>query len=229
MRPSDPRWAVRRQDVRGGTVENVGVTRIILVDDHNLFRAGIKALLASQDDLSVVAEAATAREGLEAVQSHRCDLVVLDFNLPDQDGPWVVARIRQHAPRLPILLLSQYTDPDRVRQVMEAGCHGYVVKTAEEHELLSAIAVVAAGGIYVHPAVAPALLGPRPSEHDFSPREVAIMRFLINGLSNQEIAERLHVSLGTVKRDLSALYARLSVGDRTQLLAEAIARGLVEP
>jgi DNA-binding NarL/FixJ family response regulator len=205
------------------------MTRIVLIDDHNLFRAGIKALLMAEPDLSVVAEAATAEEGFQAVQSHSCDLVVVDYNLPDQDGPGLITRIRRYFPDLPILLLSQHTDFDRVREVMDCGCHGYMVKSADEHDLLTALRLVAAGGIYVHPIVAPALLIRGPEEEEFSSRQKAVMRLVATGCSNQDIADRLHVSLGTVKRDLSILFERTGVSDRTQLLVEAITRRLVEP
>lgn len=205
------------------------MTRIVLIDDHKLVRGGFKALLSAQPGLSVVAEAGTAREGFEAVERTRCDLVILDFNLPDADGPSLVTLIRRHYPKLPVLLLSQHTEPDKVRYAMDCGCHGYVVKSAEEEDLLTAIRIVAVGGIYVHPSVAEACLGRRETALEFTPRDVAILRMLASGVSNQELSERLHVSLGTIKRDLSQLFARLDVSDRTQLLAAAISRGLIEP
>jgi DNA-binding NarL/FixJ family response regulator len=204
------------------------VADIILVDDHTLFRAGLKALLAPLDDLEVVAEASTAREGLEAIERSRCDLAVIDLNLPDQDGRQLALAIRQRRSALPILVLSQHDDPLRVRQIMQCGCNGYLVKTAEEDELITAIRVTAAGGMYVHPSVAQALLG-RDAGRVLTEREEDMLSLLPHGLSNQEIADRLHVSLGTIKRDLSNLYERFSVSDRTHLLAEAINRGLIEP
>ena len=204
------------------------MARILLIDDHNLVRSGIKALLTAQPGLEVVAEAGTAREGFEAVERCRCDLVIVDFNLPDEDGTWVVLQIRRFYPRLPILMLSKFTDPDKVRYAMDCGCHGYIVKSAEEEDLLLAVRVVVSGGIYVHPAVADACLGRRDTAEEFSPRDVAILRLLTGGQSNHEISARLHISLGTVKRDLAQLFARLEVSDRTQLVAAAIARGLVE-
>lgn len=205
------------------------MTRIVLIDDHKLFRAGLKALLSTEEDLTVAAEATTGQEGLEAVERFRCDLVVLDFNLPDVEGPMLARRIRMRFPGLPILLLSRYEDPERVRQAMEVGCNGYLVKSADEEEFLTALRVVASGGIYVHPAVARALLGGRPAGPELSSRELTVIRYVARGLSNPEIAQRLLVSLGTVKRDLSLLYERFSVTDRAQLVAEAMAHGLVEP
>jgi DNA-binding NarL/FixJ family response regulator len=205
------------------------VKRIVLIDDHTLFRAGIKALLTSQEDFEVVAEASTASEGYKAVVSHACDVAVIDYVLPDQDGPELVAQIKLHTPKLPILLLSAHTEVDKVRLVMDRGCHGYIVKSATENELLVALRIVAAGGIYVHPAVAPALLSGATEEKALTSRQIAIIRYLTAGKSNQEIADDLHLSLGTIKRNLSQLFEQLEVSDRTQLLSEAIARGLVKP
>jgi NarL family two-component system response regulator LiaR len=201
--------------------------RIILIDDHNLFRAGIKSLLASQPGLSVVAEASSAEEGLDAVRRYRCDLVVLDYNLPDRDGVWLVEEIRKVYPRLPILVLSQFLEPGKVRRVLDTGAYGYVVKSAEEEELLAAIGSVGKGGLYVHHAVAQAALWSDEMRESFSEREVAILSMLGDGVSNKEMADRLNVSLGTVKRDVSNLFDKFSVTDRTQLLAEAIRQGLV--
>lgn len=209
-------------------VEASRMLRVILIDDHNLVRDGIKAILTAQPDVTVVAEAATAREGFAAVQSCRCDLVIVDFNLPDEEGTWVVLQIRRVFPRLPVLLLSQYTDPEKVRYAMDCGCHGYVVKSAPQRDLLAAVQLVGAGGIYVHPAVAEACLGRRESREEFKTRDLTMLRLLATGLSNQQMSTRLNVSVGTVKRDLAQLFARLGVSDRTELVAEAVARGLVE-
>lgn len=206
-----------------------GVTRIVLVDDHSLFRAGLKALLARQDNLSVVAEAATATEGCRVVDRYRCDLVLVDYHLPDQDGLWLVDRLRRSHPSLPILVLSQFTELEKVRRIMERGCHGYLVKSASEEELLAAVKVVAAGGVYFHPAVAQAFLQPADTSYKLNARELTIAQLLTNGLGNQQIAQSLNLSLGTIKRELSQLYNRFSVSDRTQLVAELLARRLVEP
>lgn len=210
------------------TNEN-SVTRIIIIDDHRLFRSGLKSLLTPFEDLRVVAEAATAAEGLEAVTRHACDVVLLDFNLPDEEGPYLAARIRRRFPELPILLLSQHDDPVRVRQAMEAGCHGYLVKDSDEQHLVIAVRLVAEGGMYVHPRVARAVVGGSGRVRGVGPRELEILSMLASGRSNQEIARSLNVSLGTIKRDLSTLYDQFGVSDRTRLVAEAMSRGLVKP
>jgi DNA-binding NarL/FixJ family response regulator len=187
----------------------------------------MKALLATQSEYRVVAEASNARAGLEAVQRHGCDLVLIDYHLPDEDGPWLVAKLRHMYPDLATLVVSQFTEPERVRKAVDSGCNGYVVKSAEERDLLTALRVVAAGGIYIHPTVAPIFLR-LDDTLVLSDRERETIQLLTDGLSNQQMADRLNVSLGTVKRDLSQLYDRLAVSDRTQLVTEAIARGLAE-
>jgi len=207
------------------------MVRIILIDDHNLFREGIKAIFQSSPDISVVAEAATAAAGVQAAERYACDLVVADFALPDYEAPWLLGQLRKRKANFPILMLSQHVDYDKVRQVIAMGANGYIVKTASREELMQAVSVVAAGGIYVHPAVAPALLaqpGPSDGRAILSARERAILELLVQGLSNPSIADRLHVSLGTVKGDLQGLFSKLAVSDRTRLAATALARGLVE-
>ena len=187
----------------------------------------MKALLATQDEYVVVGEASTATEGLKTAEHQPCDLVLIDYHLPDKDGPWLVAKVREKFPALNTLVVSQFIEPARVRRAMDAGSNGYVVKSAEEADLLLALKVVSSGGIYVHPAVAPTFLRTNQPE-SLSARERETIQLVVDGHSNQQIADQLHVSLGTVKRELSALYERLSVSDRTQLATEAIARGLVD-
>lgn len=203
------------------------MVRLVLIDDHNLFREGLKAIFQIRPDLSVVGEAESAAGGLEAVERVACDLVLADFSLPDHEAPWLVTRLRQLRPQLPVLVLSQNTDYERVRQVLSVGASGYLVKTAHSQELLQAISLVAGGGVYLHPAVARALTA-QPSD-GLSERERAILQMLVAGRSNPAIADTLHVSLGTVKADLQSLFQKLGVKDRTHLAAVALARGLVRP
>ena len=200
--------------------------RLVLIYDHSLFREGLKAMFQSRSDLSVVGEADSAAGGLEVVERVACDLVVADYSLPDHEGPWLVSRLRQLRPQLPVLVLSQNTDHERVRQILSLGASGYLVKTARREDLLQAVSLVASGGIYVHPAVARALMAQAPD--GLSERERAILQMLVAGRSNPLIASALHVSLGTVKADLQSLFQKLGVKDRTHLAAIALARGLVQ-
>jgi len=192
-------------------------------------REGVRMMIETAANIQVVGEAAKAQEGLELIISCACDLVVADFNLPDYEAPWLLTQLRKRQITVPLLMLSQYTEPDKIRQIMSLGANGYVVKTATKEELLTAVGVVAAGGIYVHPAVAPALLGQSSAQAPplLSSREFAILQLLMEGLSNPVIAQRLHVALATVKADMQNLFGKLGVKDRTQLVATALARGLI--
>lgn len=184
-------------------------------------------MLASQPGLTVVAEASSSEEGLDAIHRYRCDLVILDYNLPDRDAVWLVEKVRGAFGTLPILVLSQFMEHAKVRRVLEAGAYGYVVKSAEEEDLLAAITAVGRGGLYVHHAVAEAALWSKETKENLSEREVGILGMLVEGVSNKEMADRLNVSLGTIKRDFATLFEKFSVSDRTHLLAEAIRQGVV--
>ena len=205
--------------------------RIILIDDHQLFREGLKAMFQPEPDITVVAEAATALEGVEAAERCPCDLFVADFSLPDYEAPWLLEQLRKRRAEVRVLMISQYTDFDKVRQILALGANGYLVKTAKREELMQAVSIVAAGGIYIHPAVARALTvqpDPAAGQSLVTPRERAILQLLVEGLSNPAIARRLHVSLGTIKGDMQQLFSKLAVTDRTRLAATALAKGLVE-
>ena len=208
--------------------EGVGVIRVILIDDHQLMRAGVRLMIEAAPDVEVVGEAAKAQEGLELIATCECDLVVADFNLPDYEAPWLLTQLRKRQLSVPLLMLSQYTEGEKIRQIMSLGASGYVVKTATREEFLTAVQVVASGGIYVHPAVASALLSqPATQSPLLSSREFAILQLLMEGLSNPAIAGRLHVALATVKADMQNLFVKLGVKDRTRLVATALARGLI--
>ena len=181
----------------------------------------------SQPDLLVVGEAESATAALQVVQEVACDLVLADYSLPDHEGPWLIAQLKKLVPHLPVLMLSQNTELERVRQILSLGAQGYLVKTAQRQELLQAVQIVKSGGIYLHPMVAGALTA-TTSAPILSPRERQILSKLTQGKSNPAIASELHVSLGTIKADLQSLFQKLGARDRTQLAATALARGLID-
>lgn len=206
--------------------------RLILVDDHHLFREGIKLMLHSSPDLSVIGEAATAQQALELAERVRgsLDLIVADFGLPDNEAPWLLEQLRGREIEVPLLMLSQYTEPDRVRRVIQLGANGYLVKTAQREELLQAVSIVAAGGLYLHPAVAPAFRAPEPAAAPLlNSRQTEIVQMVVDGLSNPEIGRRLNLSLGTIKGEMQVIFKKLKVEDRSRLVARAMAQNIVGP
>lgn len=204
--------------------------RVILIDDHALFREGLKAMMQPRADLSVVGDAENAQSGLDIVRKVPCDLVVTDYSLPDHDAVWLVGAIRAFSNKLPILVVSQFTALAKVREVLELGAQGYLVKSAQPQEFLSALTTVAGGGIYLHSAVSQALLPLRAHQDalGLSPRERQVLQLVVQGESNPAMAKRLQVSLGTIKNDLQHLFGKFGVSDRTRLATLVLSQGLLE-
>ncbi|MBS2037496.1 response regulator transcription factor [bacterium] len=206
--------------------------RLMLVDDHELVREGLRLLLESESGWSVIAECRDSTECREALRQERPDLLLLDLNLPDCSGLELVWELRQQQADLPILVVSSSEELQMVSAAMRAGASGYVVKSARRAELVSAVRVVGEGGCYLHPRVASAIFGhlqsgdtPPLSGAELSERETAVVQYVCQGLSNPDIAALLHVSLSTIKNDLSLIFRKWVVRDRTQLAAEATRRG----
>lgn len=205
----------------------------MVVDDHDLVREGLRHLLESEPGWQVVGECQRAGDCLEALARCSPDLVLVDLNLPDGSGLELLGQIQERFAKVPTLVLSSSEEIDTVVKAMRAGASGYLVKSARREEMISAVRTVADGGAYLHPRVAPAVLlqlreGParKNSETALTSREHGVVRHVSQGLSNAEIAELLMVSLGTVKNDLTLIFRKLGVRDRTQLIAEAARRGL---
>lgn len=215
------------------------MVKILLVDDHRMFRQGLRQLFALGDEIEVVGEASTAPEALEFLSLQSVDVVLMDVNLAEQDGLWATRQIRQLHPKIPVLTLTVHEDRSTLMRAFESGAHGYIVKTATHEELLTAIRAVVGGGMYVYSGVAAPLLSlvrndvPQSTSegavtHFLSPRELEVLSLVANGLGNVEISHQLHVSVSTVKTQMRSLFNKLGVNDRTNLLLEAFRRNLLE-
>lgn len=210
--------------------------RIVVIDDQPLIRAGISALLSRHSDLSVVGEAADGSEAAALTARLDPDVVLLDIVMPQLDGISAARRLRDAGCRARILMLTTLHDEQQARQALAAGARGYLLKDIDHRVLADAVRAVAAGGVYLHAGVADALLPAAPAAAAgpvadvpaapaagadlraalLSPRERALLRLLAAGASNAEIADQLHVSVGTVKNQLSTVFSKLDVRDRTQ-------------
>ena len=205
--------------------------RLVIVDDHAVVRAGIRALLESQDDLTVVGEAADAINALQVVHDTKPDVVLMDLNLGDgADGAQTAATLLT-APRPPqILVLTTYSTDSDILAALDAGASGYLLKDAPPGELFDAIRRTARGDTVLAPAVAATLVrrasspGPVVSE-----REVAILELLADGLGNKDIAKQLMVSEATIKSHLSHIYTKLDVDTRAAAVAKAIEQRIIRP
>ncbi len=204
----------------------VAKLRILLVDDHFVVRLGLADLLSTEPGFEVVGEASDGEEALEVFINIRPDVVVMDFELPKLDGPEAVAAIRNEDPAACILMLTVSEAEESVWRSVEAGASGYVLKSAPREDIVAAVRSVGTGGEYLPPAIA-AILRARRSRPALSPRENDVLRCLVRGLANKEIADFLGLAEPTVKMHLVSLFEKLGARDRTQAAMLAVQRGLL--
>ncbi len=210
--------------------------RILIADDHTLVRAGLRALLDSEPGMEVVGEAADGIDAVERAGALTPDVILLDLVMPRKDGIEAITEICQADPNARILVLTSYTDDDKVFPAIKAGALGYLLKDSEPHELLQAIRSVYAGEPSLAPTIARKLMRELqqppnlpPAEQPLSEREVQVLRLVAQGLSNKEIADRLVVSERTVRAHVSNILNKLHLANRTQAALYAIREGLSQP
>lgn len=207
--------------------------RVWLIDDHELIREGLRGLIEKNGSHFVVKETGTVADSLEAAPAASCDIILSDLTLPDGEGMSLIQELRRVRPDLPILALTMHSTQQRVLGALEAGASGYLVKSASEEDLLSAIETVGSGGTYIHSTVTPFVLqsfrdpqdGSLPGGSPLKERDLQILRCLARGMSNHEIAEECLVSLSTVKSHLSKLFEHFGASDRANLVYEAMKAG----
>ena len=208
--------------------------RVLIVDDHPTFRAGLRALLATDERLRVVAEASTGAGAITAVASSAPDVVLMDVHMPGVDGVEATRRIIDAAPHVAIVVLTMHDDDGTVFAALRAGARGYLLKGASRAELLRAIHAAAAGEALFGPAIARRMMAyfgrPAPSAAppfpELSPREREILELVAAGRSNTDIAGSLGVAPKTVRNHVSTIFAKLQVRDRAEAIVRAREAGL---
>lgn len=214
--------------------------RLVLVDDQVIVRAGLARIFAPADGFEVVAECPDGVEALAVVPGVRPDLVLMDVRMPRMDGIEATRRLRSGPDPAPVLALTTFGEDDVLWGAIEAGVSGFVLKDAGADELLAAGRAVAGGGAWFDPAVAPRVLSAyraavAPSRRQaerltlLTDREREVLRLLARGAVNAEIAAQLHVSEGTVKSHIGAIFAKLGVRDRAAAIVYAFDHGVVHP
>jgi DNA-binding NarL/FixJ family response regulator len=200
---------------------------VLLVDDHALVRRGFRRLLEDEPDIEVLGEASDGEEAIELANTHQPMVVVMDCALPTMSGLTATRRILERYPKTRVLMLSMHSEDTWVRQALEAGAHGYLLKNAIDLELVTAIRKVAAGEQVLDPQVArnPALKGER--ESGLSARELEILQLIVEGKSNKEIASDLNLSANTVAVHRSNIMDALGIHKAAELVVYAIRNGLV--
>jgi len=212
--------------------------RILLADDHPLFRDGLKALLASVTDAEVVGEAATGAEVVERALELQPDVVVMDLHMPELNGIEATRRVIESSPHVGVLVLTMVEDDDAVFATMRAGAHGYLLKGSSQAEILHAIRAVGSGEAVFGPAIAHRLIeyfsaspsGPPQAFPELTPREREVLELIAQGESNAAIARRLVISQKTVRNHVSNVFNKLRVADRAQAIVKAREAGVgVDP
>lgn len=214
-----------------------GTIRVLLVDDHTLFREGLRALLAAESDISVVGEAADGREAVEKVEALAPDLVLMDIVMPRMDGLEATARIKQRHPAVRVLILSMYDDEEYVQEAIQAGASGYLLKGTAADDLIVAIREVHAGSSFLNPAVAAKLIedyvrrvrgGQDATPEDpLTAREREVLKLIVEGNTNREIADVLCLSRKTVESHRANIMRKLGLHDVTELVKYALRTGLI--
>ena len=211
--------------------------RILIVDDHGIVRAGIRALLEAQPDIEVVGEAAGGEEAIAKAGQLRPELVLMDIAMPGMNGIEATHRIKEELPDTSVLVLSMHDDEEFFFPVLRAGASGYILKEAEPRELLYAIHTVSQGNVFLSPAVAMTLLEgfvtarPENVEKGYATltrREKEVLRLAASGQTNHEMAETLFLSIRTVEKYRQAVMHKLSLARREDLTKYAIRRGLID-
>ena len=209
-------------------------TRVLIVDDHAVVRAGLKLLVDGQNDLETVGEAGSARDAIFEARSLKPDIVLLDVVMPDQNGIEIVPQLLKETPESKVLVLSMQDEPRYVREAFEAGASGYVLKEAADSEVVAAIREVAGGGRYVHPELGARLVAAeseerkRAEDDPLSDREREVLRLLALGHTNQEIAKQLYISVRTAETHRAHIMQKLRLQSRAELVRYALDQGLLE-
>jgi DNA-binding NarL/FixJ family response regulator len=200
--------------------------RILVVDDHFIVRMGLIALINTEPDLTVIGETDDGDQAIALFEKLKPDLVLMDVRMPRRSGTEATRHIRQMTPAARVLMLSAFDGDADIHTALEAGAHGYVLKSATGEDLIPAIRAVAAGKRWIPREVATRLKS-RNAYEELTAREIDVLNQLARGLANKEIADQLKISEYTTKDHLKSILAKLRVADRTQAVTAALSRGII--
>lgn len=216
----------------------MGKIKVLLADDHQVFREGIRLLLEKVSDMEVVGEAENGSEAVSKAGQLLPDVVLMDITMPELNGLEATRQIKQAYPQVKVLILTMHETDQYLSEMLEVGASGYVVKTTSSRELLAAIRAVQQGDVYLYPSIARMLVGDylqrvksgeeKTSYNGLTPREREILRYIAEDRQNREIANMLGISVRTVQTHRTNLMEKLGAHDRTQLVKYAIQKGIIK-
>ena len=213
------------------------VTRVVIADDHELARAGLKTMIDGERWIEVVGVATNGREAVELCRKLRPDLIMMDVRMPELDGLAATRLVKEVSPKTSVIVITMHENPNYLFEAIKAGAGGYLLKDASQMEVLSAIRQVLRGEALLSPKLMPHLIrrlaegsrGHGDPSIQLTPREREVLRLVAHGKSNREIAEQLIVTEGTVKVHVGNIFSKLEVSDRTQAVVRAIDLGIIVP
>lgn len=222
-------------------------TKIVLIDDHKLFREGVRRILEFEPSFEIIAEGDDGNVATQLVAKHKPDVVLMDINMPDMNGVQATANLIRHYPDTSVIILSIHDDESYVTHALKTGAQGYLLKEMDSDSLIEAIKVVSEGGSYLHPRITHNLVQEfrrlskevptsrsdigadyRKPLHILTRRECEVLQLLAEGKSNRGVADSLYISEKTVKNHVSNILQKMNVNDRTQAVVAAIRKGWVE-
>ena len=225
-----------------------GRAQIVIVDDHDLAREGLRDMLVDEPDLEVVGEAVNGLQAIALCSRVRPDLVMMDVRMPEMDGLTATRGIKQSLPRTSVLMMTMHENPDYMYEALKAGAAGYVLKDATQDDVVAAVRQVLSGGSVLEPELSARLLrrlvaerteqeegppgpsraGEQPHVFPLTPRELEVLGLVRLGLTNRQIATRLVISVGTVKNHVEHIIQKLGTSDRTQAVVRALELGILD-
>lgn len=206
--------------------------RVVIVDDHEMLVQGLRAVLGAEPDITVVASAGTVESGCAAVRMHAPDVVLMDYELPDGDGAQATERIKEDVPSAQVVMVTSFDDEAILVRAIEAGCSGFITKHKAIEEVANAVRSARAGEALISPSMLARLL-PRLRRTqqglgtDLTPREMEILTLLAGGMSNAAIAERLVLSLHTVRNHVQNVIGKLGAHSKLEAVATAVREGIL--
>jgi two-component system NarL family response regulator len=220
--PSSARW-----DTQDGKARESGIIRVLIADDHPVVCLGLLGIINVQPDMAVVGQAKSGTEAVALVRKHSPDVVLMDLRMPGMSGVEAIAAIRSEKPETGMIVLTTYHGDEDIRKALAAGAQSYLLKGMSHLKLLEAIRSVRAGYPYFPRSIRNSI-PEKLNRSALSPRELDILRLIVKGLNNQEIADALSITRGTLKWHVNIILRRLDVSDRTQAVVVAAQRGIVE-